>query len=130
MEDRMTVAHYCRKTKKLICVHGSDKCCGLWPPAFPYSSAKSQFNGSVSVPANCNFRSNLTIWQIKHKFLVFPFPSFVGWIVAKNSVIFSVKYDEVVNHCINKTLIFIMMHYGLNTNQTRYKYFIKHIKRY
>ena len=36
---------------------------------------------------------------------------------------FSVKidlYDEVVNHCINKTLIFIMMHYSLNTNQTRY----------
>ena len=40
------------------------------------------------------------------------------------------EYDEVVSHCINKTLIFIMMHYGLNINQTRYKYFIKHIKRY
>ena len=38
------------------------------------------------------------------------------------------KYDEVDNHCINKTLIFITMHYSLNTNRTRYYNLLKHIK--
>ena len=74
----------------------------------------------------------MTVFNFMRSFVIFPMETgfFLILVVYCRYTVKKDEYDEVVNHCINKTLIFIPMHYSLNTNRTQYYNLLKHIKRY